>query len=433
MPSLGSHLAFNQFEARNAVIQNLSAAPSGPVRGQLYYDTVANALYFYNGTIWISASGGTPADATTTTKGVVQLANALGGTAAAPAINNGYITDPMVAAANKDGAVGTPSMRTLGAGAVQALAGNTPLNSIAQPVAAVNYGGQNLSNLGSPVAASDAATKSYVDNTAAGLSAKNACICATTANITLSGLQAIDGYTTLAGDRVLVKNQTTTSANGIYTAAAGAWTRSTDMNSWAQVPSAYCWVEQGTTLADTGWVCTSDPGGTLGSTAITWVQFTGAAQITAGAGLQKAGNTLSVLADGTTIDTAGAGSSVEVRAGGIGDAQIAAGGLNPTKLSAAVAVAQGGTGQTTAKTARETGLGAAGYYSATGPGSAGASWSITQATHGLRAQRGIQVQVQDNTSGAVELPDVTVDASGNVTITYAVSQTVNAKLVVLVG
>jgi hypothetical protein len=77
--------------------------------------------------------------------------------------------------------------------------------------------------------------------------------------------------------------------------------------------------------------------------------------------------------------------------------------------------------------------GGAGYYSAAGPGSAGTSWTIPQATHGLRAQRGILVQVQDGTSGAVEIPDVSVDAAGNVTVTYAAAVAANSKLVVLIG
>jgi hypothetical protein len=73
------------------------------------------------------------------------------------------------------------------------------------------------------------------------------------------------------------------------------------------------------------------------------------------------------------------------------------------------------------------------YYSATGPSSTGTTWTITQATHGLRASRGIYVQCQDNTTGNVEIPDVSVAASGDVTITYLASVVANSKLVVLIG
>ena len=107
----------------------------------------------------------------------------------------------------------------------------------------------------SPTGTTDIANKLYVDTVAQGLSPKAAVKCATLSNITLSGLQTIDGYTTLAGNRVLVKNQTNTPDNGIYIASSGAWTRSTDMDVWAEVPGAYTVVLNGS-QADTGWVCT---------------------------------------------------------------------------------------------------------------------------------------------------------------------------------
>ena len=127
-----------------------------------------------------------------------------------------------------------------------------------------------------PSASTDIANKIYVDTVAQGLDTKASVVAGTTVNITLSGTQTIDGVLLVAADRVLVKNQTLPQENGLYLCAAGAWTRTTDMNTWAQVPGAYVFVETGTTLADTGWVCTSNAGGTLGTTAITWAQFAGA-------------------------------------------------------------------------------------------------------------------------------------------------------------
>src|SRR5215831_5960336 len=113
MPTLGNALDFAKYEGRNFRAHQLGSAPSSPVTGQMYYDTGGNMLYWYNGSAWVSASGGTPPDATTSTKGVVQLAGDLTGTAAAPAvatgaitsakIADGTITDTDVAAANKDG------------------------------------------------------------------------------------------------------------------------------------------------------------------------------------------------------------------------------------------------------------------------------------------------------------------------------------------
>ena len=145
-----------------------------------------------------------------------------------------------------------------------------------------------------PVSALQLATKQYVDATSQGLDPKGSCVAATTANITLSGAQTIDGIALVAGDRCLVKNQTTTANNGIYVVSASTWTRATDMDTWAEVPGAYTFIEQGTTQADTGWVCTSNAGGTLGTTAITWVQFAGAGTYTAGTGLTLTGTQFSL-------------------------------------------------------------------------------------------------------------------------------------------
>ena len=104
-----------------------------------------------------------------------------------------------------------------------------------------------------PSGNTDIANKFYVDTVAQGLGPKAACKCATTVSITLSGLQTIDGYTTLAGDRVLVKNQGSSQYNGIYNASASTWTRATDMDVWSEVPGAYTVVLNGG-QANTAWV-----------------------------------------------------------------------------------------------------------------------------------------------------------------------------------
>lgn len=128
---------------------------------------------------------------------------------------------------------------------------------------------------GDPSAALHAASKQYVDNVAAGLDPKLSVRLATTANDTLSGLAARDGVTPVAGNRVLVKSQTAPAANGIYVAASGSWARSADMDNWLEVPGANVWVEEGTANGDTAWVCISNAGGTLGTTAIDWSVYGG--------------------------------------------------------------------------------------------------------------------------------------------------------------
>lgn len=158
----------------------------------------------------------------------------------------------------------------------------------------IAMGGNKVTGLGTPTSDADAVTKSYVDAIAQGIDAKASCKVATTANITLSGTQTIDGVAVIAADRVLVKNQTTSSENGIYVVAAGSWTRATDADAWTELVSAYTFVEQGTANAANGYLCTVAAGGTLGTTAVTFTQFSGAGQITAGAGLTKTGNQIDV-------------------------------------------------------------------------------------------------------------------------------------------
>lgn len=147
---------------------------------------------------------------------------------------------------------------------------------------------------GSTTNATDVATKSYVDSVAQGLDVKASVRVATTANITLSGTQTIDGIVLIAGDRVLVKNQTTQANNGIYLVASGSWTRTTDADTYAELIGAFAFVEEGTTLKDTGFVCTNDAGGTLGTTAIEFAQFSGAGTYTAGSGLTLTGSSFAI-------------------------------------------------------------------------------------------------------------------------------------------
>jgi len=376
MPTLGNALDFAKLEGKNFRAHQLGAAPGSPVTGQLYYDTGSNTLFWYNGSSWVSAAGGAASDATTSSKGIVQLAGDLAGTAASPQIAAGVIVDADVNAAAAiaesklnlatDAAVGTGSRRTLGLGAQQAMPGNERLDQITAPTASVGLNNQKIVSLLDPTAAQDAATKNYVDNSVQGLDAKASVHAATTANIaTLAGgaPNTLDGVTLAANDRILVKDQTTANQNGIYTVttlgtgANGTWARASDMDAWTEVPSSYVWVEQGTVNGDTGWVVTADAGGTLGTTSITWTKFSSA----------------------------------------------------------------------------NLGANAAQYYNNAATHGAGATITITQATHGLRASRGIHVQVQDNSTGNVEFPDVSVAANGDVTVTYAASQTANTKLVTLVG
>ena len=164
---------------------------------------------------------------------------------------------------------------------------------------------QVVTGLSQPVNDTDQANKLYVDSVAQGIDIKQSVRVATTQNITLSGTQTIDGVSVVQGNRVLVKNQTDESQNGIYVVQQGAWTRSTDANTNDKVhPGMFTFVEEGTTNQDSGWVLVTDQPITLGTTNLEFEQFSGAGQIVAGAGLTKTGNTLNIgSGDGISIGT----------------------------------------------------------------------------------------------------------------------------------
>jgi hypothetical protein len=180
----------------------------------------------------------------------------------------------------------------------------------------------DLTLAGDPTAALHPASKQYVDNLAAGLDVKPSVKAAGVGDLALSGEQNVDGVALTAGDRVLVKNQNVPAENGVYVVAAGAWSRSADMDAWGKLPGAFVFVEQGAVNADSGWVCAADAGGTLGTDAVVWSQFAGVGafvplsrQVTAGAGLTGGGDLSAdrALALADTAVTAGAyGSSSRV-------------------------------------------------------------------------------------------------------------------------
>ena len=261
---------------------------------------------------------------------------------------------------------------TTSAGAAFALKGaNIDLTSVALTTGTVST---------TPSGSTDIANKSYVDTVAQGLDTKASCLAATTVNITLSAPQTIDGIALVAGDRCLVKNQSTAADNGIYLVAAGSWTRALDMDTWAEVPGAYVFIQTGTTQADTGWVCTSNAGGTIGVTAITWAQFSGAGSgvsslnfgttgllpSSATTGAITVTGALAVANGGTNITSYAIGDLIYASTAGVlskladvatGDALISGGvGVAPsygkigltTHVSGTLPVANGGTGASTA-------------------------------------------------------------------------------------
>jgi hypothetical protein len=162
-----------------------------------------------------------------------------------------------------------------------------------------------------PTGANDIVNLLALQSYVAGISWKQPCAVATLTSITLSGLQTIDTYTTLDGDRVLVKDQGSAAENGIYLASAGAWTRALDANVWDEYIAAISFIEYGTQKGG-AWFCTAQPGGTLGVTALNWSQFTTSATYSAGTGLTLTGTVFSITNTGVAANTYGSATATPV-------------------------------------------------------------------------------------------------------------------------
>jgi hypothetical protein len=182
----------------------------------------------------------------------------------------------------------------------------------------INMNSNKINNVAEPTSSSDASTKGYVDSLFQGISTKTSVLATTTVAGTLASDyengDIIDGVTLTTGQRVLIKNQSSAIENGIYIVnASGSPTRSSDFAIGAGVSGTYVFIEQGTINTNAGYICTSlDGSDFVGTDPITFVQFSGAGSITAGTGLTKIGNTLSVDALQTQITSVGTLTSLNV-------------------------------------------------------------------------------------------------------------------------
>ena len=220
------------------------------------------------------------------------------------------------------------------------------LDEMANPTASVDLNSQKITNLATPTADSDAATKGYVDAAQQGLDVKESVKAATTGNITsLSGTQTVDGVALSVGDRVLVKDQSTGSENGIYVVASGSWSRAADADADSEVTAGlFTFVEEGSVNGDAGFSLTTNDDITVGTTALTFTQFSGAGNITGGDGIQKSGSELSIAAK--------ANGGLVIESGEL------AVDLGASSITGTLAITDGGTGGTSASAAR-TNLGVA--------------------------------------------------------------------------
>ena len=305
---------------------------------------------------------------------------------------------------------------------------------------AIAMGTNKITGLGTPTDATDAATKAYVDSAAQGIDWKASVRVATTATGTLASAFAngstVDGVTLATGDRILIKNQSTGSQNGIYVVqATGAPTRSTDADTDAEVTASFAvFVEEGTANADSGWVLTNDGAVTVGTTALAFTQFTGLGQITAGDGLTKTANTLNVV--GTADRITANGDSIDIASTYAGQSSIVTLGTVTTGVwnGTDIAIADGGTGASTAADAR-TNLGATTKYTVANPELTVTSGQVTwTVTHNLGI-RTVVIQVYDAVSYDQVEVDVVRTGTNTATLSWVASATVDAGKyqVVVVG
>lgn len=228
-----------------------------------------------------------------------------------------------------------------------------------------------------PSGSTDIVNKAYVDAASQGLQLLQPAAVATTTNLTsLSGLLTIDGVTVTAGQRVLVKDQTSAQFNGVYVAASGAWSRATDTNTYLKLQNIYLFVTSGSSNAGTAWGTTNHGAGTIDVTPINWVQIQNTQIYTAGTGLTLSANQFSITNTGVTATSYGSASSVgtfTVNAQGqltaASNASIAIAASQIT--SGSLAIAQGGTNGSATPTAGAIAYGTGTAYGFSAAGSAG--------------------------------------------------------------
>lgn len=282
-------------ELQNARIQNLAAAPGSPVAGQLYYDTVSNAVYIWNGTAW------RPVDPAKLTDGSIA--------------NTALATNPL----DRSNHFGTLLAAVVSD--FDAQVHTSRLDQMAAPTADLSANGHKITSLSTPTAATDAANKQYVDDTVAAISWKGEVRLATAAAGTLASSFAngssVDGTVLVTGDRILIKDQAAQAENGIYTVnASGAPTRATDADTGTDLTGAAMFVTNGTANGGKRFVCNVSGAITLGSTALTFVQFDGGTAYTAGSGLTLTGSDFNVGAGAGIVvgaDTVGIDTAVVAR------------------------------------------------------------------------------------------------------------------------
>lgn len=425
-----TNLDLNQNQILNGRFESVAANPStGNFEGRMIYHTGDDTIKVYTGSAWRTmvsnvSSTGTHTDAIT--------------------INN-----------NADGTV-TIQLNladTDSAGLLSADFWNLLTNATSDATAStlVKRDANGQAKFGTPTDPAHAATKAYVDAARSGLDVKQSVRAATTAPLTIaSDLEAgdvVDGVTLVAGDRVLVKDQSSGSENGIYVVQeTGAAVRSDDADTSAEVTSGmFTFVEEGTANADSGWVLSTNNPITLGTTALVFAQFSGAGQITAGNGLTKTGNTIDAVgtADRITVNA----DSIDIAGTYVGQTSITTLGTITTGVwnGTDVAVADGGTGASSESgartnlasasseaTGRTTSTPSLARVAKQGCAASVAGVSSTTVTHNF-GTTDVMIQVYEVSSGMTVIADTTRSNGNTVVVDILGTVSANDYTIVVTG
>jgi len=426
-----THIDLNQNELRNGSLEKLATAPSG-FEGRMYFDTTLNLVQVYANGAWKKSVH------SITSGGGVGIAEAL-----SVSDSNGVVTLTLNVA------------DTDSAGLLPAAMWNTITDATSDATASklVKRDASGNAKVATPTDAAHIATKGYVDAARQGLDVKQSVRVATTDPINLSSdLNAgdtIDGVTLVAGDRVLVKNQSTALENGIYVATtSGAASRSSDANGTADTgelkPGTFTFVEEGSVNSDKGFVVSTNGTITIDSTSIAWTQFSGAGSFTAGDGISQSGNTINVNV--TANRTAITADAIDIASTYVGQSSITTLGTITTGVwnGTDVAVADGGTGASNAADARanlgiKTSAGTAttstpvlARIAKQGCAASAAGTSSTTVTH-LFNSLDVIVQIYEVSSGATVIGDIVRTNADTVTVTLLGTITAGDYVIVVTG
>ena len=371
-----------------------------------------------------------------------------------------FSSSPTLVSPTLGAALATSVTATSGSLTVAAASGNNSVNLVPTGTGTVDAANKRITSVAEPTQSTDAATKNYVDAVKTGLDPKDSVRVATTAALTAtysngasgvgatltnSGTQAaitIDSSVLTVGQRVLVKDQASALQNGIYSvttvgSASTNWvlTRTVDADQDPEVtPGAFTFVEEGTINGNNGFVCTTTGTITIGTTGISWVQFSGAGQVIAGDGLTKTGNTLNAV--GTSNRITISADAIDIASTYVGQTSITTLGTitSGTWTAGIVAGQYGGTGvNNSGKTITLGGnLTTAGAFATTL--TATANTTLTLPVTGTLATLAGTEALSNKTITASSFSGTTITASGLIDFTNTTDATaLNAAAVELAG